>query len=109
MTFQEVLMLVLTVSTGLLSLVVGLLGWIGKSVVSEVKKNSGDINNHSVDIGVLKASKLSEILDRHEIRLKTLEIDFAEIKGDLRVMSGDVREIRKVVEKLALDVEKITD
>lgn len=77
----------------LCSLVVGLLSWLGKGVVSDAR--AAEQRVHALE---LKVALLGKDVPEHGTRLVAVENVLSELKGDLRELKGDMHRVALWVE-----------
>lgn len=75
---------ILTVGGGLLSLIVGIVGFLAKSALTDLKHAGDRMSAGEQRITRLEASEIRTMVDRHESRLSAVEASMGEIKGDLK-------------------------
>jgi hypothetical protein len=80
------------------TLLVGVLAYVGKDAHGDVKGNTRSISDHDRRLAVLEASQLHATVGEHGVRLTAIENGFAELKGDMRELSSDMRYVKRWVE-----------
>lgn len=88
MTWAEGITVVLTIGMALLTVLLALVGYVGKESIGSLKKLAEKVQLLEVEVGVLKASGVASKLEAHDGRIRTLENDLTEIRGDLKAIRG---------------------
>ena len=78
---------------GVSSLVLTIFGWIGKGVMVKQESHTESIAESIRRLAVLEASTLPTRIIEHDVRLTVVEKGISELSGDVRV-------IRSIVERL---------
>lgn len=85
----------------LVSIVVGLLAWSGRSTVADLRDQGKALHEHSTRLAVLEQSTLKQRVDEHAERITSVERGMGEVREELAGLRGDTRVIRELVELLA--------
>jgi hypothetical protein len=80
MTLIEV---VLAVLGGLLTLVVGLLGFIGNTALAKLEMLADKVNTHASALAVLQAATTGKRLDEHDARFAVMDSKLGDIAANV--------------------------
>lgn len=86
MGWHEILTILLSVVTGLIGLVLALVGFIAKRALDQVENQRNEIQGLQVRLGVLEGAKVGDKVDGHEVRIRGLENELTEIRSDLKAI-----------------------